>query len=70
MEQLEEQVPQIPNPTSTSGPSVDDLVERVTNAVLVKLQTHLKMRILPQVMEPFPRWGQSQLYRGQLLLHQ
>ena len=40
VEQLEEQ-PHITNPTSTSDSSVDDLVDRVTNAVLEKLQTHL-----------------------------
>ena len=40
MEQLEEQ-PHVTNPTSTSDSSVDDLVERVTNAILEKIQTHL-----------------------------
>lgn len=40
VEQLEEQ-PHITNPTSTSDSYVNDLVERVTNAVLEKLQTHL-----------------------------
>ena len=40
VEQLEEQ-PHITNATSTSDSSVDDLVDRVTNAVFEKLQTHL-----------------------------
>ena len=39
VEQLEEQ-PHITNPTSTSDTNANDLVERVTNAVLEKLQTH------------------------------
>ena len=40
VEQLEEQ-PHITNTTSTSDSGVDDLVDRVTNAVFEKLQTHL-----------------------------
>ena len=40
MEQLEEQ-PDIINSASTSDSSVNDLVDRITNAVLAKLQTHL-----------------------------
>ena len=67
VEENEEQADQLPGLASPPYVGVDDLIERVTNAVLQNYKIHNSM--IMQVLEMFHCLEQPQLYRGQLSLN-